>query len=274
MTSHDQTADIWPSDDDVALLHRLADAARTAIQPHFRAIGGEVTNKSVDGFDPVTRADMAAELAMRRILAEERPEDGVLGEECDDTPSASGRVWVLDPIDGTRGFIAGLVTWGVLIALNIEGRAVLGALDQPYIGERFIGRLGPDARSFLQRGESERPLRVRPCAALSEATLLTTAPELFQSGAEAEAYGRVARAVRLARYGTDCYGYAMTALGTADLVVEAGLRAFDIQALVPIVEAAGGIVTTWDGGRPEAGGRIVAAGDKAIHAAALELLAL
>ncbi len=266
------TTDPFPSDDDVALLNRLADAARAATLPYSRGAPGADNPAAAGGSDPAPAARAAAEAAIREILAEARPEDGVLGEEFDDKPASSGRTWVVDPIDGTRGFMAGLVNWGVLIALNIGGRAALGALDQPYIGERFIGRFGPEPDARLLRGAETRRLRTRACADLAQATLLTTAPELFAPGAEAEAYGRVAEKVRLKRYGTDCYGYAMVAVGSADLVVEAGLRPFDIQALVPIVEAAGGVVTSWDGGRPEAGGRIVASGDKALHAQALERL--
>ncbi|MCI4664274.1 MAG: histidinol-phosphatase [Neomegalonema sp.] len=263
----------FASDADAALIQRLADTARSAILPYFRKAGAAIANKDDrGGFDPVTEADKAAEAAIREILERERPEDGVLGEEFADRPSESGRVWVLDPIDGTRAFMCGLVNWGVLIALNVGGRAVLGALDQPYLRERFVGRLGEAPVATLTRDGESRALRTRPCAALEQATLFTTAPELFAPGAEAEGFGRVAASAQLVRYGTDCYGYAMVAAGCADLVVEAGLRPYDVQALAPLLEAAGGVMTCWDGGRPEQGGRIIAAGDPALHHAALELL--
>lgn len=263
----------FAAEDDEELAHRLADAARAAILPHFRDPAAAVDDKAgPGGFDPVTAADRGAEAAMRAILDAERPDDGVLGEEFPEKPSASGRVWVLDPVDGTGGFVAGLVNWGVLIGLNVDGRAMFGVLDQPYIGERFVGRLGPAPAAYLERDGARRALRTRRGVGLDRAVFITTSPDLFAPGNETAAFRRVADAAQLVRYGTDCYGYAMVALGAADVVVEAGLRPFDIQALIPIIEAAGGVVTDWAGGRAENGGRIVAAGTPALHAETLEML--
>lgn len=273
---------------DLALIHRLADAAREAIAPYFRAARLDVANK-MDGpgavpgrgsFDPVTAGDHAVETAIRDILRAERPEDGILGEEFDDVVSQSGRIWVLDPIDGTRAFMSGLPMWGVLIALEIEGRATLGAMDQPWTRERFIGvrgsgseadRLAGDAR--LERDGAAQPMRTRACAKLEDAIVFATAPEIFGGPGELEAFERVRAIARMTRFGTDCYGYAMVAAGCADLVVEAGLAPYDIQALIPIIEGAGGLVTTWEGGPAEPGGRILAAGDSALHAQAMAALA-
>jgi myo-inositol-1(or 4)-monophosphatase len=177
-------------------------------------------------------------------------------------------VWVLDPIDGTRAFIAGLPTWGTLIGLNRGGVPAFGMMHQPFTGERFFG----DTRGASFRGPGgERRLRVRPCASLKDAVMATTSPRLF-TGETLRAYDRVESVARLARYGCDCYAYCMLAAGHIDLVVESGLKPYDIVALIPIIEGAGGIVTAWDGGSAANGGSIVAAGDRRVHAAAVELL--
>jgi len=254
------------SDLDVA--RRLADAAREVILPHFRNADTAADNKLDEGFDPVTIADRAAEEAMRAVLAELRPEDGVLGEEFAPTAGTSGRTWVLDPIDGTRGFISGTPTWGVLIALSEANGPILGIVDQPYIGERFEG-----TRDHAQvvGPHGTHPLLTRRTEALQEAILFTTFPEV---GTEADRAGfeRVARQVKLTRYGMDCYAYALLAAGTVDLVIEAGLNAYDIQAPIAVIEAAGGMVTNWEGGPAHDGGRALAAANPQIHAAALALL--
>ncbi|MEO1120049.1 MAG: histidinol-phosphatase [Pseudomonadota bacterium] len=255
------------------LAHEMADAARRAVLPYFR--GGELSieNKSSDGFDPVTAGDRAAETAIREIIAAQRPDDGVLGEEFPPIESKNGLTWVLDPIDGTRAFMSGIPLWGVLIALFDGDRPRLGLIDQPHIGERFVGV--PDATAplaILYDRFGARPLKTRACSRLETATLLTTSPALFNAGSERAAYDKVEASVRLARYGADCYGYAMVAAGQADLVVEAGLAAYDVQAPIALVEAAGGVATDWRGGPAHHGGRIVAAGDHELHAQALALL--
>ena len=178
-------------------------------------------------------------------------------------------VWVLDPIDGTRAFICGLPTWGTLIGLTRNGTAVRGLMHQPYLGERFLG----DGRTATVRtAKAERRLRTRRIEHLSDAILATTDPRLFAEGEERERFRAVEDSVRMSRYGADCYAYCMLAAGQIDLVVEAGLQPYDIVALIPIVEGAGGVVTAWDGGPATGGGRIVAAGDRRLHEAALALL--
>ncbi|QFT96532.1 Histidinol-phosphatase [Roseovarius sp. THAF8] len=249
--------------------HALADAARAAILPWFRVGAIDVENKALAGFDPVTAADRAAEAAMREVLAERRPDDAILGEEMGETPGTSGLTWVLDPIDGTRAFVAGAPTWGVLIAVADQGGPVYGLIDQPYIGERFEGGFG---RAGMRGPHGVRALKTRGEAPLSQSTVFTTFPEV---GTEAEgaAFRDVARQAQLTRYGLDCYAYALVACGQVDLVIEAGLNAYDIQAPIAVIEAAGGIVTDWSGGPAHGGGRAVAAAGRQQHEAALEILA-
>jgi histidinol phosphatase-like enzyme (inositol monophosphatase family) len=254
------------SDLDVA--HKMADAARAAILPHFRTASLNAENKLSEGFDPVTVADRAAEQAMRAVLAELRPDDGILGEEFGAATGRSGRTWVLDPIDGTRGFISGTPTWGVLIALSDDTGPFLGVIDQPYIGERFCG--GPEVAQ-MTGPLGEQRLRTRATTALAEAILFTTFPEVGTSQDRA-GFERVADRVKLARYGMDCYAYALLAAGQVDLVIEAGLNAYDIQAPIAVIQAAGGIVTNWEGDPAHQGGRALAAANPTLHQAALELL--
>lgn len=248
--------------------HALADAARRAILPYFRADGLSAETKETDWFDPVTEADRAAERAMRAILRDQRPGDGILGEEYGHSASETGLTWVLDPIDGTRGFLAGTPTWGVLIAVSDDTGPIYGLIDQPYIGERFEGGLG---RKDVSGPLGTRPLGVKGDAPLSDAILFTTFPEV---GTEAEgaAFRAVADQVKLTRYGTDCYAYALLAAGQIDLVIEAGLQTYDIQAPIAVIEGAGGIVTDWSGGPVHKGGRALAAAGKEQHQAALEIM--
>ena len=258
------------------LANALADSAGAVSLPHFRArdLGTEdkAAEAGVGRFDPVTAADRAAERAMRDLLAARRPDDAVFGEEEAHKAGTSGLTWVLDPIDGTRAFISGLPLWGTLIALDDGSRGRIGIVDQPYIGERFVGVVG-NARveAWMTGPAGRRALRTRPCAGLETATVFTTDPFLF-AAAEAEAFHALRMRARLTRYGTDCYAYAMLALGLVDLVIESGLAAYDIAAHVPIIEAAGGRVTDWRGHDCRWGGRAVAASSMEVHAAALEIL--
>ncbi|WP_425081052.1 histidinol-phosphatase [Ruegeria arenilitoris] len=254
------------SDLDVA--EEMADAARAAILPFFRQSNIETSNKLVDGFDPVTVADRNAEKAMREVLAKHRPDDSIFGEEFGQTQGSSGRTWVLDPIDGTRGFISGTPTWGVLIALSNQNGPVLGVIDQPYIGERFLGSADV-ARATGPTGTM--PLKTRETSSLDQAILFTTFPEVG-TPEERAGFEAVAQQVQLTRYGMDCYAYALLAAGQVDLVIEAGLNAYDVQAPIAVIEAAGGIVTDWQGGPAHEGGRVLAAANAELHAAALKLL--
>jgi myo-inositol-1(or 4)-monophosphatase len=254
--------------DFAAFVDQLATLSGEALLPFFR------TSLSVDnkgghgGFDPVTAADRSAESVMRGLIRETFPDHGILGEEFGDERPDAEFVWVLDPIDGTKSFIAGMPAWGTLIGLSRRGKPVFGMMHQPFIRERFSG----DAGSARYRGPAgERALRVRPCAGLGDAILFTTSPLLMEPPDRA-AFAKVENVVRLSRYGGDCYAYCMLAAGHIDLIVETGLKPHDIIPLIPIIAGAGGVVTTWEGASAEQGGRIVAAGDRRAHEAALKLL--
>lgn len=247
---------------------RMADAARIETLKYFRGGDLGIANKLDGGFDPVTVADKASEAAMRSVLADMRPDDGILGEEYENIAGTSGLTWVLDPIDGTRGYMSGAPTWGVLIALYDGTRPVMGIIDQPYIGERFFGGFG---EAEMVRGDAVRKLQVSGETDLSNAVLLTTYPEVG-SKIEAAAFHDVAGRCKLTRYGMDCYGYALLAMGQVDLVIEAALQPYDIQASIAVIEAAGGIVTGWDGSPCDQGGRAIAAATPELHAAAMKVL--
>jgi histidinol phosphatase-like enzyme (inositol monophosphatase family) len=252
-----------------AFLIELNRASAGAILPLFRAEHA-LENKAGPGdFDPVTAADKNAEAAIRKLIGERHPDHGVIGEEYgEDRPDAEF-VWVLDPVDGTRAFIAGLPVWTTLIGLRFQGRPVLGSIGQPYVGELFIGHAG--GSRLLARGGG-RPLKVRACAALSDAVIATTDPYLFE-GVQHEAWERVRTAVRLARYGCDAYAYAMVAAGSLDLVIERGLKSWDIDAALPVLAGAGGLVTDWSGETVGAhGGDVVISGGEACLSQALSLL--
>ena len=250
------------------LAHALADAARTETLRYFRRPWLGADNKDAAGFDPVTEGDRAAEEVMRNIIETRRPKDGILGEEFGTKPSQSGLTWVLVPIDGTRGYLAGTPTWGTLIALHDGAQPVFGIIDQPYIGERFEGGWG---KATLNGPMGKRDLNVSDVTTLDEAIILTTFPEVGSTG-EAAAFHRVAKQCKLTRYGMDCYGYALLAGGHVDLVIEAGLQSYDIQAPIAVIEAAGGIITNWEGGPVDQGGRSLAAATPQLHSAALRAL--
>ncbi|MCG6901227.1 MAG: histidinol-phosphatase [Rhodobacter sp.] len=252
----------------IGTAHKLADAARCAILPLFRVVDLQTDNKAAGAFDPVTAADRNAEAAMREVLARLRPDDAILGEEYGVKRGTTGLVWVLDPVDGTRGFISGTPTWGVLIAVGDANGPVLGVIDQPYIGERFIGGLG---EASVDGPQGKIGLRTRTPRDLGEATLFTTFPEVGTT-AEGAAFRRLSERCKLTRYGMDCYAYALVAAGQIDLVVEAGLQSYDIQAPIAVIEAAGGVVTDWQGGRVHDGGQVLAAANAEIHAAAMAIL--
>ncbi|MGE3709104.1 MAG: histidinol-phosphatase [Hyphomicrobiaceae bacterium] len=251
--------------------HRLADAAGRAILPHFRQKLAVDNKDGTGGYDPVTEADRTAERAVRELVHASYPDHGFEGEEFgDDNLSARFR-WVVDPIDGTRSFVLGMPVWGTLIGLTDAGHPLLGIMDQPYTRERFWAADG--ASWFRGPGCGAVRLAARPCPAIADAMMMTTDPGLFEQGAEQDGFLAVKQAVRTCRYGGDCYSYCLLAAGHVDVIVEAGLKPFDVTALVPIVEQAGGIITTWRGEPASRGGRIVASGDKRLHDQVLRLLA-
>jgi myo-inositol-1(or 4)-monophosphatase len=266
--------------DFAAFVDRLAQVSGEVILPFFRS-AFSAEDKSKGGvFDPVTEADRAAEVAMRRLISQTFPSHGIIGEEYGSDRPEAEYVWVLDPIDGTKGFISGLPMWGTLIGLMHRGQPVYGMMSQPFTRERYFGD-GKRSRwrgLALPRGDAaggdwtQRTLHTRACASLTEATLMTTSPLLYNED-DRVAYQRVEKPTRLVRYGGDCYAYCMLASGFIDLVVEASLKPYDIVALVPIIEGAGGIVTNWEGGPAAKGGRIIAAGDHRVHEEAMKMLA-
>ncbi|MBS0249104.1 MAG: histidinol-phosphatase [Proteobacteria bacterium] len=253
--------------DFTSFVDRLATVSGETIMPFFRT-ALTVENKKAGGFDPVTAADRAAEEAMRRQIRQTFPEHGILGEEYGTEGSDAEYVWVLDPIDGTKSFISGMVAWGTLIGLMRFGEPVYGMMHQPFTRERFSG----DNGGAVYRGPTgNRDLRVRSCDSVSDALLFTTSPLLMNEDDRAR-FRNVENKARLSRYGGDCYAYCMLAAGQIDLIIETELKPYDIVALIPIIYGAGGIITTWEGAPAQGGGRVVVAGDKRVHAAALELL--
>jgi myo-inositol-1(or 4)-monophosphatase len=249
--------------------HALADAAGAAIRPWFRA---DLTIDDKGGkidYDPVTEGDRAGEAAMRALLRSAHPTHGVLGEEEGRTPGEGPWEWVLDPIDGTRAFVAGLPTWGTIIGLRHEGRPVLGVVDQPVSGERWWG---VGAEAWMRDHRGVRPLRTRGAITLAEARFATTTPELFSSDSQKALLAALVARTRFRRYGGDCYAYALLAMGGLDLVVERALEPYDIVGLIPIVEGAGGIVTSWTGGPAGEGGAVVASANPALHEEVLGII--
>ncbi len=252
---------------DRSFFYRLAEVAKAETLPRFRA-GIDVVNKEAKGFDPVTEGDRAAEEAIRALIEAEFPDHGILGEEHGNVGLDREHVWVIDPIDGTRAFISGVPVWGTLIGLQKNGRATMGMIDQPFTGERYFA----DGNGATYSGpDGERRLQVRDCGSLSNATLFTTSPHLFL-GEELAKYREIENQVRLFRYGCDCYAYALLAAGHIDLVIENSLKPYDVGGIIPVIEQAGGIMTTWDGGRPEMGGTIIAAGSRTVYEQALAVL--
>ncbi len=252
--------------DFAAFVDRLGDAATETILPFFRtAIGTEDKNKG-GRYDPVTEADRAAEVAMRRMIERQFPDHGIIGEEFGVKNADAEYVWVLDPIDGTKAFISGLPTWGVLIGLLHQGRPCYGMMVQPFTQERFVGD-GTKAQwrgTGLGLSRGIRRLTTRKCPTLKEATLMTTSPLLYAEN-KLEALRRLEAEARLTRYGVDCYAFAMLAAGHVDCVVESSVQPYDVVALIPVVEGAGGIMTSWDGGDASKGGDVVACGDRRLH---------
>ena len=252
----------------IALANEMADAAREAILPLFRTDHLNISSKETHRFDPVTDADKLAEQAMRKILKKKRPDDGIIGEEYNNTKGSSGLTWVLDPIDGTQAFLSGTPTWGVLIALSDSGGPFLGVIDQPYISERFIGGLG---KALYTGPHGQKLLKTRIINSLEDATLFTTFPEVGRNR-DYNGFKAVHDRVKLVRYGMDCYAYGLLAAGHIDLVIEANLQTYDIQAPIAVVEASGGLITNWLGGPAHKGGQAVAAANKELLKEVLPLL--
>jgi myo-inositol-1(or 4)-monophosphatase len=246
----------------------VEEAGRLALR-HFRQPIAVENKLGPGAFDPVTAADRDVEALIRAGLGRAWPDSPIHGEEQGMTPGTSEWSWAIDPIDGTRAFISGMPAWGILLGLLKAGRPVAGIMRQPYLDETFLG--GPSG-AWLLRGGSRAPLRASGKASLGEAILYSTSPRMFAEPAGQAGFDRVSAAVRMTRFGGDCYSYCLLAAGFVDLVIESGLQAYDIVPLMPIIEAAGGVVTGPEGEPPLHGGTVIAAASPALHAAALALM--
>ena len=247
----------------------IAEAAGAIALRYFRRPLA-VDDKGEGGaFDPVTAADREIERQMREQLAAQYPQDGVYGEEESERGGSSGFRWIIDPIDGTRAFLSGMPAWGILLGCVRGEQSLVGVVHQPFLGETFTGT---ESGAEVRDAQGRRALQTRSVSRLSESILYTTDPSMFPEPAERNAYEGLAAACRMRRFGGDCYAYCLLALGTVDLVVEGQLAPYDILPLIPIVEAAGGVVSDWAGGPAHAGGRVVAAANPALHEQALAQL--
>lgn len=254
--------------DFIAFMNELGDAAAKVSLKYFKK-PLEVLSKGAKlgtSFDPVTVADRNTEFAIRELIRERYPTHSIMGEEHADEKNSSEYKWIIDPIDGTRAYITGIPTWGTLVALQKNDKTIIGMLDQPYLKERYIG----SADGTTLNGEK---IKCRPCETIFDATISTTDPlQLFSDEEEQDKFFRVAAGAKMMRNGFDCYAYVMVAAGFMDVVVEAGLEPYDIQALIPLIEGAGGIVTNWQGEPITHGGQVVACGDKRLHEQVIGLL--
>lgn len=253
---------------DLEFLDELADASARETLPRFRADIG-VDNKIAGDFDPVTEADRAAERAIRDLIGRRFPDHGIIGEEYGAEGADREFVWVIDPVDGTRAFISGLPVWGTLVGLYRDGRAVMGLIDQPFTGERYVA--GPEGAFSRFRGGARNAISTRKATGLDKAIMMTTSPWLYGE-VDFPVFRDLEASVKLSRYGCDCYAFAMLAAGHVDICIESGLHVYDIAGLIAPIEQAGGVVTDWSGGRPEEGGNIVACGSAELHAEVLETL--
>ena len=265
--SHIITTDL---SDFESILHDLADCSAKVILPFFRS-KMDVEEKHDKGiYDPVTKADRGAEEVMRELVARQFPTHGIIGEEFPDKDPEAKLCWIFDPIDGTRAFIIGAPTWGTLIGLSEDGEPKIGMMNQPFTKERFWG--GGKQAFFRRENEPVQKLATSSVHELSKATLSATAPEHFADPEHWQKFQSLSRKTRMTRYGFDCYAYCLLALGMVDVVAEAGLAVYDIAPLIPIVRAAGGIITTWDNGNPAQGGTILASANQQLHDKALAIL--
>lgn len=245
----------------------LAEAAGRAILPHFRA-HAPIDIKAAETWDPVTEGDRAGERAIRQLIEKQYPSHGIIGEEYGTTAGTSALTWILDPVDGTRAFVSGLPTWATLIALYADGKPLLGVMSQPVVGDVFFGHAGG---AWLEHRGSRNPLRVAPPRPLAEAMGGTTSPHLYK-GADDRAFQRLHAASKYIRYGMDCYSFSLMAAGHLDFALDPVLQIYDIAALIPIMEGAGGVVSTWTDNDPTKGGNVIAASSKALLDEALRTM--
>ena len=251
----------------VKFLTQLCDLASDETLPRFRQ-NVTTENKCEGGFDPVTAADREAERKIRGAIMSQYPTHEIIGEEFGRYNEGAEFSWIIDPIDGTRAFISGIPVWGTLIGLYKNGVPLAGAMDQPFTGERFIS---DGVKTTYSRLGTTYQARTSSNKLFENAILMTTMPELFVDD-DALAFRNLQEHCLLTRYGTDCYAFAMLSAGHVDLVIETGVQLYDIAALIPLVENAGGIFTDWDGNSNPKGGRVIAAANKQLHSSAIEVL--
>lgn len=254
----------------VRVAQELADISGSTILKHFRKPMPVENKAGIGGYDPVTKADRGAEKAIVQALATKFPDHGVIGEEFGSKPGTSPYTWVIDPIDGTRSFIIGSPLWGTLIGVLKDGEPIFGLVDQPFTGERFWS--DNKAAYHSMRGGRPSRIKTRECSRIEDAVLTSTHPDLFESPEQIAALAALKSKARLTRYGGDCYGYCLLASGFVDVIIESGLKPYDIVAIIPIIERAGGTITTWTGGDPSSGGDIIATGDARLHEDVLALI--
>ena len=250
------------------LIEMIEEAGGLALK-HFRG-KLRVDDKGSDGvFDPVTQADKEVEEFIRAKITAAYPGHNIIGEEFGAKKTADRMTWIIDPIDGTRGFVSGLSSWGVLVGLMNGDACVVGALRQPFTGETWAG---DGRRSYFIHNKTRTENKVRQREKLADAVLCCTHPYMYPSEETLAGFNRVLQACQFSRFGTDCLGYGMLAGGYVDLVIEGGLSAHDIMPLIPIVEGAGGIVTDWQGNSAADGGLVIAAANEKLYEQALGLL--
>ena len=229
-----------------------------------------VTDKTPGRFyDPVTEADQRIEMLIRERLAAQFPDMPIVGEEFG-ASGAGDSYWIIDPIDGTRSFISGVPTWGILLGLVIQGKASGGIMHQPFTGETFLA--GPGRSAIYRHNGRETPLATRSDATLRDAVLYSTHPLMLEAAGLTPQFRALTARCRLQRWGGDCYAFALVAQGCIDLMVDAMLQPYDIGPMIPIIVGAGGIVTDLAGGSPLRGGTVIAAANASLHAAALEIM--
>ena len=249
--------------------HEMADLSAREILPFFRQEFSVLHKEGKGIYDPVTDADRKSEQVIRKCLSEKWPEHSIIGEEFGEDIKDTPYCWIVDPIDGTRAFVLGNPLWGTLIGLSYQDTPLIGMMNQPFTGERYWG--SPQG-AFAKWGGIERRLQTRDCSNLKDAIITTTCPDLFASSEDLARFNDLRSHCRMTRFGGDCYNYCLLAMGTIDLIVETGLAPYDIAPLIPLIEAAGGIITSWEGDSAAAGGKIIAAGSQELHKKALEVL--
>jgi len=239
----------------------LAQASGEIIRRYFRS---DIQIETKSDLTPVTIADRQAEKIMRSMIHERFPEHGILGEEFEDINPDAEYQWILDPIDGTKTFVTGTYLFGTLIALLKDGKPIIGVINNPIVDQFLVG----DGRQTWLNGDA---VKVRDCPSIEQATLLTTSPLTVEKYRDGAAFDELTQRVHLYRTWGDCHGYYLVATGYADIMVDPAMHVWDVAALVPVIEGAGGKITDYYGGDPMSGeGAVATAGP--LHEEVIRLL--